>query len=209
MYNRKDHYYKKAKEEGHASRAVYKLEQIHSKYNVIKKGERVVDLGCAPGGWMEIVSELVGKNGIVVGIDILPIKIHIRPNMKFVLGDINDEKAMEQVASLLNLSITPSHHPTIALADVVISDMAPNTSGVQFKDAYLSYELCSKALEIAGDILKDGGNFVAKIFQGREADAFKKEMKKVFNGVEAYIPPATRISSKEFYLVGIGFNRKG
>lgn len=205
MYNRKDHYYKKAKEEGRASRATYKLEQIQSKYKVVRKGDRVIDLGCAPGGWLEILSELIGPDGIVVGIDILPIKIHLKPNIKFVLGNINDESSVDQIISFLNLTNAPTHHRTIAPADIVVSDMAPNTSGVQFKDAYLSYELCSKALEIAGNILKKGGNFITKIFQGREADDFKKEMKRVFNRVEAYIPAATRISSKEFYLIGLGF----
>ena len=195
MYNRKDHYYKKAKEEGFASRAVYKLEQIQSKFRVIKKGDKVIDLGCAPGGWLQKLSEMVGGKGMVAGIDILPIKIKCPNNVKFVLGDINDEAALGATFAELG-----------GVADVVVSDMAPNTSGLAFKDCYLSYELCMMALEVAQKILKENGNFVAKIFQGKELDDFRLELRKYFKKVNTYAPPATREGSKELYLVGIGYH---
>jgi 23S rRNA (uridine2552-2'-O)-methyltransferase len=200
MYNRKDHYYKKAKAEGRASRASYKLEQIQAKFRVIKKGDRVFDLGCAPGSWMEVVSEMVGEKGFVAGIDILPIKIPIKKNMAYVQGDINDDAVVATVVPTIPfLSVGTTKF------DVIISDMAPNTSGVSFKDSYLSYELDVQALEVAKKYLKEGGNFVAKIFQGEEVDVFRKELRTAFKKVETYIPDATRQGSKELYLIGLGF----
>lgn len=196
MYNRKDHYYKKAKEEGFASRAVYKLEQIQLKFCVIKKGDHVLDLGAAPGGWMQAVSEWVGPQGLVAGIDLLPLKIQLKPNMKFVQGDVRNE---------FPSPLWGEGQGEGAKVDVILSDMAPNTSGVAFKDAYLSYELCLMALDIAKKMLKPGGNFVAKIFQGEEVENFKKELRACFKKVEHYIPPATREGSKELYLVAIGY----
>ena len=210
MYNRKDHYYKKAKDEGRASRAVYKLEQIQSKFKIIRKGDKVLDLGCAPGGWMEIVSEIVGKDGLVVGIDLLPLKIQLRPNMKYVQGDINDDEALNKVAAELALpknsenqksKLCGYHH----CVDVVISDMAPNTSGVAFKDCFLSYELCTMALDTAKKMLKPNGNFAAKIFQGKEVEEFKRDLRACFQKVAQYLPPATREGSKEIYIVATGF----
>jgi len=200
MYERKDHYYKKAKEEGRASRAVYKLEQIQARYKVIRKGDRVLDLGAAPGGWMEVVSEWVGPQGLVAGIDLLPPKIKLRQNMRFILGDINKGDALSQLAESLG-SIEPSH----GKADVVLSDMAPNTSGVRFRDSCLSYELCLMALDVTKALLRTGGNFVAKIFQGEDVESFKKDLRGLFVKVEHYVPPATREGSKELYLVAKGF----
>ena len=203
MYNRKDHYYKKAKEEGFASRATYKFEQIETKYKVVKKGDHVLDLGCAPGGWLQILSRLVGPKGLVAGIDILPIKIQLPENVRFILGDINDDVAMGKVLEFFDPSaVSPSGHRII---DLVVSDMAPNTSGVAFKDCYLSYELCVSALDVAKKVLKEGGNFVTKIFQGQELNKFRLELKKNFEKVESYIPPATRQASKEQYLIGKGY----
>jgi len=240
MYNRKDHYYKKAKEEGFASRAVYKLEQIQSKFHVIKKSDHVLDLGAAPGGWMQVVSEWVGSQGLVAGIDLLPLKIPLKPNMRFVRGDIKippvpsfskgGDSDIPPFAKGGELDIPPFVKggeldiPPFAKGgeldippfvkggeggfkyDVILSDMAPNTSGVAFKDAYLSYELCLMALDVAKKMLKPGGNFVAKIFQGEEVENFKKELQSCFKKVEHYIPPATREGSKELYLVATKFN---
>lgn len=202
MYNRKDHYYKKAKEEGRASRASYKLEQIQSKFRIIRKNDYVLDLGCAPGGWLEVSSELVGPKGIVVGVDILPLKIQLKPNVRYIQGDIGDPKIID---------IIPPNPPLEKGGeggfkfDSILSDMAPNTSGVAFKDCYLSYELNCMALRTAQKMLKKGGNFVTKIFQGKEVETFKKNLRKCFKNVEVYIPPATRQMSKELYLVAIDY----
>jgi len=199
MYNRKDHYYKKAKEEGFASRAVYKFEQIQQKYKVLGKGDVVVDLGCAPGGWMQILARNIGSAGFVVGIDILPIKISLPPNSRFISADINDDDIAEKIMALL-----PNKDGKKFPADVVVSDMAPNTSGVAFKDAYLSYELNVMALSAAFRLLKDGGNFVCKQFQGEEVNTLRVLLRKAFTKVEFFTPPATREASKEFYFVAKG-----
>ncbi len=189
MYNRKDHYYKKAKAEGRASRAAYKLEQIQAKFRIIKKGSKVLDLGCAPGGWLEMLGEMVGKEGLVVGIDILPIKIQPKPNIRYVQGDVSKVDDIKTVF------------------DVIVSDMAPNTSGIAFKDCFLSYELCTMALDTAKKLLKEGGNFTAKIFQGKEVEDFKRDLRSCFKKVDVYVPPATRQESKELYLVATCYHR--
>ncbi len=198
MYNRKDHYYKKAKEEGFASRAVYKLEQIQLKFRVIKKGDHVLDLGAAPGGWMQKACDWVGPAGLVAGIDLLPLKIQLKPNMRFKQGDV-------KIPPGPPFSKGGEEGGEGAKVDVILSDMAPNTSGVAFKDAYLSFELCMMALDVAKKHLKPGGNFVAKIFQGEEVENFKKELRACFKKVEHYIPLATREGSKELYLVATGY----
>lgn len=192
-YDRKDRYYKKAKDEGRASRAYYKLEQIQQKHKIIKKGDFVVDLGCAPGGWLEYTSKLVGQGGCVFGIDILPIKINPVPNIHFLQGDINDEETLKLITR------------EERRVDVVISDMAPSTSGIRFRDSFLSYELSASAFEIAKKILKPNGNFITKIFPGEEFAGFKKELEKSFKKVDQYRPPATRETSIEVYLVAIGY----
>lgn len=192
-YKRKDRFYQKAKEEGHVSRAFYKLEQIQKKFKVFKRGDKVVDLGCAPGGWMELISKLVGDNGNVLGVDILPLKINLRPNMIFIQEDITSQDVMDKITDKMDR------------VDVVVSDMAPSTSGVKFRDSYLSYELSMRALVIARKVLKRGGNFITKIFPGEEFADFKKEMQKYFEKVSQYRPEATRKSSNEVYLIGMRF----
>lgn len=193
-YDRKDRFYRQAKAEGRASRAFYKLEQIQNKYRVIKKGDCVVDLGCAPGGWLELASKLAGKEGVVLGVDLIEVDIKNSGNIKFFQGDVNDQETIRSITNELNS------------VDVVLSDMAPSTSGVKFRDSYLSYELALTALEVAEKILKPGGNFVVKIFPGEEFAGFKKELQKHFRGVVQYRPEATRKTSIEVYLVGTGFH---
>jgi 23S rRNA (uridine2552-2'-O)-methyltransferase len=191
--DRKDRFYKKAKDEGRASRAFYKLEQIQQKYKIFKGGDRVVDLGCAPGGWMEYISKVVGSSGKILGVDLLPLKITVRPNMFFIQEDMNNPIVAEEVLIKLGK------------VDSVVSDTAPDTSGVKFRDSYLSYELALGALDIAKGVLKEDGNFVVKIFPGEEFMEFKKELQKHFTIVKQYRPEATRKTSNEIYLVGVGF----
>lgn len=194
-YNRKDHYYNRAKKEGKASRASFKLEQIQKKYKIINRGETVLDLGAAPGGWMQELGKMVGKRGFVLGVDRLPIHIHPKENMLFYLGDIHSEDAVDQLKFRL-LSET---------VDTIVSDMAPNISGVAFSDSYKSYELAMRALELCGELLREDGNFVVKIFPGQELDEFKKVLSESFRKVSSIIPPATRKTSKEMYIVARGF----
>jgi 23S rRNA (uridine2552-2'-O)-methyltransferase len=205
MYNRKDYYYKKAKEDGRVSRASYKLEQIQFRYHIIKRGDVVLDLGAAPGSWIEVVSEIVGDKGFVVGVDLLPLKVKLKTNMRFFQGDLNQtEEVLRNLHQTEEVDVIL--HQTEEV-DVILSDMAPNTSGVAFKDAYLSYELCLKAYEVAKSLLKQGGNLVSKIFQGKEVEDFRREIRPHFSKIETYIPPATRATSKEIYLIAIGYKR--
>lgn len=195
-YDRKDHYYKKAKKEGKASRAVYKLAELQKRFRLVRAGDAVIDLGCAPGGWLQELSPMVGPKGRVIGIDLLPLKIQVPKNAHFLLGNIEDETALAKIEELAG-----------GPADVIVSDMAPNLSGIAFADAYRSYELCKRALEVCTRLLKAGGHFVAKIFPGDELAGFIEELRTHFDKVQTVIPDATRKTSSERYLVGLGFKR--
>ena len=192
-YVRKDRFYDKAKEKGYASRAYFKLEQIQKKYRILKAGDGVVDLGCAPGGWLQVAAELVGKGGKVFGIDLLPVTISPKENVTIVQGDIYDDSVITEIKGELRS------------VNVVLSDMSPSISGVKFKDKHLSHELAVRALEIVVAILSPGGHFVTKIFPGEEFAGFKKELQGHFEKVVQFRPEATRKSSIEVYLVGMGF----
>ena len=193
-YKRKDYYYKKAKEEGKASRASYKIAQLQEKYQFLKKGNAVVDLGCAPGGWLQELVHILGPQGKVVGIDILPLKISTHANVTFLLQSIEDENIADTLFAILGRK-----------ADAVVSDMAPNTSGVAFADAYRSYELCLLGFETCEKLLRVGGTFICKIFPGAELPDFRKMLQENFAKVSSVTPPATRKTSSEIYLVCLGY----
>lgn len=196
-YVRKDYYYKKAKEEGKASRASYKIAQLQEKYKFLKKGDAVVDLGCAPGGWLQELVQILGPQGKVVGIDILPLKISTHANVTFLLQSIEDENIADTLFEILGRK-----------ADAVVSDMAPNTSGVAFADAYRSYELCLLGFEACEKLLRAGGTFICKIFPGAELPDFRKMLQQHFEKVSSVVPPATRKSSSEIYLVCLGYKQQ-
>ena len=189
MFERKDHFYKKAKKEGFASRAVYKLFEIQKKYRLLKKGDKVLDLGAAPGGWLEIAAKEVGGKGHVVGIDRLPLKIGLPSNATFIQQNIEEEfpKKME--------------------FDVVLSDLSPDLTGIVFKDTYQSYELTKIVWGIAQKYLKENGNLVIKIFPGEEINKLKAEMRRFFKMLKIFVPEATRKTSSEIYLVATGFKK--
>jgi len=195
-YQRKDHYYKKAKKEGKPSRAAYKIEQIQKKLKLINKGDIVIDIGCSPGGWLLEIAKMVGHMGTVIGVDVEALRVEIPKNGAFILGDIMSPDAINQICLRLTRD-----------ADVIVSDMAPNLSGISFRDAYHSYELASRALEICRGILKEGGHFIVKVFPGKELNIFKKSLQKAFKKIETIIPPATRKTSSELYLVGLGHKK--
>lgn len=194
-YKRKDYYYKRAKEEGKASRAAFKIGQIQKKFKIVERGSTVVDLGAAPGGWMQELGKMVGKKGFILGIDKLPIRFHPEDNMTFYLGDLQGDDAINQLKFRL---VTET-------ADTVVCDMAPNTSGVGYADAYKSYELAQRAYEICQGVLKEGGNFVVKVFPGKENSELRADLKKSFRYVTTVVPPATRKTSSEQYFVARGF----
>lgn len=195
-YKRKDFYYKKAKKEKKASRAAYKIAQLQKKLKLIRKGDIVIDLGCAPGGWIQEISKIIGPDGTLIGVDVEALRIGIPSNCTFILGDIMSPDAINQIC----LRLTDE-------ADVIVSDLAPKLSGIGFRDAYHSYELALRALEICKGILKEGGNFIVKLFPGKEMKEYKKLLKQSFEKVETVIPPATRKTSSELYLIGMGHKK--
>jgi 23S rRNA (uridine2552-2'-O)-methyltransferase len=192
-YVRKDRYYKKAKQEGFASRAAYKLQQMDKKFSLLRPGLRILDLGAAPGSWLQVISEKIGARGQACGIDLKPLTISLRPNTTFHQGNLE------------NYDLTSLLESWGQKADLVVSDMAPHTSGVKFGDSFASYELAQLALNTCQAALKEGGHFVVKLFPGQEMEDFHREMRKAFSKVKTYIPDATRKTSSEVYLVGLGF----
>ncbi len=194
-YKRKDHFYKKAKQEGKASRAVYKLDELQDKFKLVKRGDAVLDLGCAPGGWMQELSKMVGPKGRVIGIDLLPLNIEPPQNCSFIQGNLEDEHPTTKIQIMAKGRV-----------DVVVSDMSPNISGIDFADAYRSYEVAMLALEICRKLLKEGGNFVVKIFPGQEFEEYVRILKIHFKKVSTITPEATRKTSSERYLVALNFS---
>lgn len=184
MYNRQDFYYNKAKKEGFKARAAYKLLQIQDKFKLIKKTDSVLDIACAPGSWLQALKKLT--NGNIVGIDLE--KIKPIPGVTIIQGDITNEEDIKQINQQF---------------DVVISDIAPKTSGIIKIDQEISYELSLEALNLAKKVLKKDGNFVTKTFQGNDTNKLKAEIKKTFQTVKTYTPEATRQGSKEIYVIGL------
>lgn len=185
VYERKDHFYRKAKREGKASRAVYKLLEIQKRFRVWKTGGRILDLGSAPGGWLQVLAKEVGPKGHVFGVDRLPLQIQTPENVTFLQADI--------AASDFRLEMDP--------VDAVLSDLSPNLTGVVFKDTYASYELTSLVWNLAQIHLKIGGNLVIKVFPGEDLPKLQKELKQSFERFKIVTPEATRKTSNEVYLV--------
>lgn len=186
---RHDVFYKKAKEQRFVSRAIYKIEEIDKRFTILKKGDRVLDLGAAPGSWMQYTLRVVGPEGRVVGIDLLELRIQLPIYGRFIQGDIR-HVAVEELLG-----------PEGVLFDVVVSDMAPNTIGVKFTDATRSAELVQLGILLTDRVLKPGGKFVAKIFQGEDFDETLKLLKTRFVRFKVVKPESSRPESKELYLV--------
>lgn len=191
-YERKDHYYQKAKAEGRASRAGYKIEEIQAKFALIHPGDTVVDLGCAPGGWLQVLAQMVGPAGHVIGIDRMPVTIPLPSNVQVMEADLTTSAAY------------PAHN-----VDVVVSDMAPHTTGVKFRDGSRSFELAEIAWDYAQHVLKPGGHFVTKIFDGPDVATLRHRLHAAFERVGTFTPRASRDGSRELYLVGMTRQKKG
>jgi 23S rRNA (uridine2552-2'-O)-methyltransferase len=190
--HRRDYYYRKAKEEKYRSRATYKLMQVVRKYGFIKPNDIVVDLGAAPGGWMQAASKVVGEQGVVLGIDLKEIEPLNEANACAIVDDITNPELTNQITSILPRS-----------ADVVISDAAPNLTGVWDLDHARQIDLARRSLQIALIILKPEGNFFVKTFQGDLLRDFIEEIKHHFSRVEIIKPPASRARSAEIYILGM------
>ncbi len=182
-----------AKEKGYPARSVFKLKEIQEKFRIIKPGFKVLDLGASPGSWSQYICEIIGKDGRVVGVDLEPVKFHSKL-FTFIQKDVF-ELAPEDFQSL-----------GIDKFDVIVSDMAPKTTGIEITDHLRSVELVRRALLLAEHFLKQGGSMVAKVFDGPELPKLKKEFEKIFKDVKIFRTQATRKGSKELFL--IAQNRK-
>lgn len=191
-YNPKDYYFKKAKKENFAARSVFKLDEIDQKFKIIKPGQTVFDLGCSPGSWSQYASQKVGAKGRVLGVDLSPVMVKL-PNATFLQADLRD----------LNLEQVFAENGFAPPFDVVISDMAPKTTGIRITDQARSMELCELALDVARRFLKPGGHFVCKFFHSDDFTKLRDEIKKSFADVQAIRPHSTRSISKEIFLIGL------
>ena len=195
-YNPQDHFFRKAKEQNFAARSVFKLEEIDQKFKLIEKNDLVLDLGASPGSWSQYTSKKIGASGKLIGIDLTPIaKVISGPlkNAEFITSDIRD----------LNLAELFSAKGFGHGFDVVISDMAPKTTGIRITDQARSMELCQLALDAADKYLKKNGHFVCKFFHSDDFEILRKQMKDRYTKVEAIKPDATRKISKEIFLIGL------
>jgi len=190
----KDEYVKKAQQEGYRSRAAFKLLEIQEKDKLFKPGQIVVDLGAAPGGWSQIAKRLVGNKGAVVALDILEMEPLM--DVEFIQGDFCKDEPLQELNELLG------GRPV----DLVISDMAPNVSGMAAVDQPRAIYLCELALDFAKQALKPGGGFVVKVFQGVGYDEYFCALRNSFKKVVTRKPTASRPKSREVYLVAQGYN---
>lgn len=184
-----DHYFHRAKREGYAARSVYKLEELDRRYHLLGPGRRVLDLGCAPGSWLQYVAGRVGQGGLAVGVDLKALSLTLPAQARTIQGDVFElEPRSLQVDG--------------ALFDLVLSDMAPRTSGIKSADAARSAQLVLRALELARALLRPGGTLLVKVFQGAELPALRAAFRQVFTRVSIAKPRASRAESVEVYLLG-------
>lgn len=184
-----DEYVRRAQQEGYRSRAAYKLLEIHQKDRLLRSGMTVVDLGAAPGGWSQLAARHVGGQGAVIALDILPMEP--LPGVEFIQGDFRETMVLNQLLERL------ANRPV----DLVISDMAPNTSGIKAVDQPRGMYLAELALTFAQERLRPGGDFLVKVFQGEGFDPFLQNLRRMFVGVAPRKPKASRARSAEQYLL--------
>jgi 23S rRNA (uridine2552-2'-O)-methyltransferase len=193
-YDPKDFYYRKARKEGLRARSAYKIAEILERHRLLGPGQAVLDLGAAPGGFLQVLADEVGERGAAVGVDIEPIRNLGKPWVRTAVVDLLAPDALEKIRAL---------HP--GKFDLVASDMAPKTIGIKITDEARSLELCRTALGVACETLKLGGSFVAKVFVGGDFPSFRKEVAARFDEARVARPQATRERSYEAYVVGKGF----
>ena len=190
----KDDYYNRSKQEGYRARSAYKLKQLDEDADLFARGDTVVDLGAAPGGWLQVAAEAVGERGTVVGVDLQRIDDLEDHDVETIRGDMTEERTRRYLREAVGE----------AGADVVVSDMAPNMTGEYSLDHARSVHLARQAFDVAEELLAPGGDFVVKVFQGEDLDAFREDVSEEFEYVRTVSPPASRDSSSEVYLVAKG-----
>lgn len=192
-YSVQDKFFLEAKAKGYRARSAFKLLEIQDKFHILKAGQSVIDLGAAPGSFLQVISKIIGKDGRSLGIDLK--NIEPIPHVEFIEGDILNTE------NLINLIRDAGFEKV----DVLTSDLAPNTSGIRDLDQGRSIELSEQAFIIACSLLKKGGTFVAKVFQGEDFPFFLKRIKEKFKKVSIYKPKASRDRSFETYVVALGY----
>jgi len=190
----KDHFFHKAKKENFLARSVYKLEEIDERFKIIKKDDQIIDLGYHPGSWIQYTAEKIGKNGLVVGSDIKEInnKLLNLPNVRLFQKDVFT------IENMLELGVSDQF-------DVVLSDMAPNTTGIQSVDQIRSLNLVEMVFSLLPRFLKPGGHLVIKVFESNDAQVFLKTQKKHFEELHNLRPKSVRSVSKEYFVIGKNF----
>ena len=185
-----DHYTRQARKDNFAARSVYKLEEIQKKHRILNRGDRVLDLGCAPGSWLQFTARTIGAEGRLVGIDLTPVTIRLPEHVTVITGDVADLEGYLADMALRQV-------------DVVLSDMAPATTGNRHVDEARSLGLCEMALAAADRFLRPGGHFVCKIFQGGDTKAFTDAVRERFARQTATRPQSTRKASREVFVIGL------
>jgi 23S rRNA (uridine2552-2'-O)-methyltransferase len=188
-----EYYFKKAKEENYRSRSTYKLVQANEKYGFIRRNNIVVDLGAAPGGWIQAARKMTGKNGFVLGVDLKPIEPFTQEYIRTIIADFTETGTIDVIMSFLPRK-----------ADVVLCDAAPNITGVWEVDHARQIDLAEKALEIAQCVLGPAGSFFVKVFEGELLNDFTQTVKTLFDEVKLVKPQASRQQSSEMYLLALG-----
>ncbi len=197
VYNPHDSFFKKAKQEGYRSRAAYKLLELQQRYRLLRAGDAVIDLGAAPGGWLQVAGRIVGQNGKIVGVDLQAIQPFHERNIILLQGDMTSAEIQKKIRELLAKP-----------ADCVLSDLAPKLSGIRDADMARCLELNQIALKTSIDLLRPGGSLLIKSFISNDLHSFTAEIKKHFSNVQRTKPEATRQGSSEFYFLAKGFAPK-
>jgi 23S rRNA (uridine2552-2'-O)-methyltransferase len=194
VYKPQDTYYKRAKQEGYRSRAAYKLLELQRRFGLMRPGDVVVDLGAAPGGWLQVAAKCVGREGKVIGVDLQPIAPLREPNIIFLQGDITSPEIATKILELVHGKV-----------DCFLSDLAPRLSGIRDADTARCLELNRVALAVATSLLRPGGSLLVKSFVNQELHTFTLEIKQHFQSVQRTRPEAIRQGSSEFYFFAKGF----
>lgn len=186
-----DPYRRQARSEGYVSRAVYKLKAIDAKYRLFRRGQRVLDLGCSPGSWLQYIASRIGPEGLALGVDLEPPKVSLAHPLYFVPGNLLS----------LDFGAIRAQSPYF---DVIVSDLAPKTSGIRGVDQQRSLALAQRAWEVAAAFLAPGGHFLVKIFEGPDTKALMSQLQGAFRQCHRLKPAGSRPASKEYYLLGLG-----
>jgi 23S rRNA (uridine2552-2'-O)-methyltransferase len=192
-YRPKDHYFQRAKQRGFRARSAFKLEELVQRFALLRPGARVLDLGAAPGGFLQVIAGAVGPSGLAVGVDLVAVRPFSEPWVRTAVLDVLADDAREQIEAL-----APGPY------DAVLSDMAPKTTGVRATDEARSLRLAQRALELARALGRPGSSFVTKLFMGGDFEAFRAQLREAYREVKVVRPEATRSASVEIYLVALG-----